>query len=180
MPSQRPIFNRGLFGRANAEVCNLWTDSASMVSENAEGIRWATDQLQRVTPANTWLAKTTAAVQITPNRWKYRFEPFTINVTTALPVSVPGEFGKSPSTTNPEDYAYNIRELRNTSTTVDGSPLTTGASIGPVGSSVLENGQWNLQLLEGYVWMHVEYDIEGKSLFWFDATNPINCFQEQE
>jgi hypothetical protein len=28
--------------------------------------------------------------------------------------------------------------------------------------------------------MHVEYDIEGKSLFWFDATNPINCFQEQE
>lgn len=167
MSFQRPIFENGLFGKANRFVCNTWTDSAEMVANNAEGIRWAQDQLARTSTPDSWLAKLTAATLVSPNRWQYVFEPFTFNSVRAPVQLLAGTFGTGT-------LAVNLRETRNTATDVDGSPLPTGASIGPVGSSYI-GGSWATTSLAGYVHMHVEYDSTGAILYWFDAMNPTRC-----
>ncbi len=179
MSFQRPIFNKGLFGRANVSVCNLWTDSAEVVAQNTEGIAWATQQLVRGRIEESWLARLTEAVQIGPYRWKYRFEPFTIDLSNNLAVATnlqPGTFGSTLDTEH-HHYAFNIRELRNTADKLDGSLLNLGTSAGPVGSTYIGNDQWTLAGLQGYVHLHLEYDAQGKTLYWFDCPNPIECEQ---
>lgn len=181
MSFQRPIFHKGLFGAANATVCNSWTDSAEAVAQNADGIAWASQQVVSGRVEITWLAKLTEAVTLADNRWKYVFEPFTIALANSLAVPTPltsGTFGKWVGPPLHEKYAFNIRELRNTATAVDGTELTTGQTVGPVGSTWTTLGQvsgWSLINLQGYVWMHQEYSAEGLSLFWFDCPNPTRC-----
>ncbi len=167
MSFQRPIFENGLFGKANRFVCNTWTDSAEMVANNAEGIRWAQEQLAKASTPERWLAKITAASLLAPNRWEYTFEPFTYNVARNPVQLLTGTFGAGT-------LAVNIRETRNSATTVDGSPLPTGTSIGPVGSSYVA-GAWVTTSLAGYVEMHADYDSVGAVLYWFDAPNPTRC-----
>lgn len=180
MSFQRPIFNKGLFGRANASVCNAWMDSAETVAQNAEGIAWASDQLVRGRIVESWLAKLISATLIAPNRWKYQFEPFAINLiaNNAVPTNLQtGTFGANFDT-NHESLAFNIRELRNTATVIDGSPLPAGTTIGPVGSD-FNGSTWSVAGLAGYVLMNLEYDSRGYSLFWFDTPNPTACPPEQ-
>jgi hypothetical protein len=164
---QRPIFNSGLFGKANRFVCNAWTDSAEAVGENAEGIRWAQQQVVRGEVQDTFLAKLTVASLLSPNRWEYEFEGFLYGPTPArTPQQLAGTFALGVG-------ALNLRETRNTTTAIDGSPLPTGASIGPVGSSY--SGGWSTTNLAGYVWMHADYGSDGSLVYWFDAINPIKC-----
>jgi hypothetical protein len=179
---QRPIFNTGLFGRANASVCNAWTDAADAVSQNADGIAWASEQVVRGSVPETWLAKLTSAVSLGTNRWKYVFEPMTISLATnaATPQQLlAGTFGKTPAGPTHEQHAFNIRELRNTAAEIDGTVLATGQTIGPVGSTWTNLGGgaagWSLVNLAGYVLLHQEYSAEGLSLFWFDCVNPTRC-----
>lgn len=176
MSFQRPIFNKGIFGRANATVVNGWTDSAEMVSQNADGIAWASAQVVSGRIVETWLAKLLTALPIGANRWKYTFEPFAIqlNANNAVPVTlVAGTFGATLDGQH-HHHAFNIRELRNTAADIDGSPLNINTTIGPVGSSYAGNA-WQLLGLSGYVHMHLEYDSEGRSLYWFDCPNPVQC-----
>lgn len=175
MSFQRPIFNKGLFGRANASVCNAWMDSAETVAQNAEGIAWASDQLVRGRIVESWLAKLTSATAVPGQfyRWRYAFEPFAIdlNAGDALAAAFQlGTFGKSDGTS----YAVNIRELRNTQFELDGTPLVNGATAGPVGSR-FNIGVWATTPLEGYVQMNLDYDADGNALFWFDTPNPTAC-----
>jgi hypothetical protein len=174
---QRPIFQKGLFGAANAAVCNSWTDAAESVADHADGMAWASRQVVTGAVEVTWLAKLTEAVQIAANRWKYVYEPFTVALASSAAVPAPlqsGTFGKWVGPPAHEKYAFNIRELRNTATAIDGSPLAGGATIGPVGSTWSQNA-WTTTGMEGYVWMHQEYSAEGLSLFWFDCVNPTYC-----
>jgi hypothetical protein len=138
-----------------------------MVANNAEGIRWAQEQLAKASTPERWLAKITAASLLAPNRWEYTFEPFTYNVARNPVQLLTGTFGAGT-------LAVNIRETRNSATTVDGSPLPTGTSIGPVGSSYVA-GAWVTTSLAGYVEMHADYDSVGAVLYWFDAPNPTRC-----
>lgn len=167
MSFQRPIFENGLFGKANRFVCNTWTDSAEMVANNAEGIRWAQEQLAKASTPERWLAKITAATLISPNRWTYTFEPFTYSAARNPVALLAGTFGSGTA-------AINIRETRNTASAVDGSPLPTGATVGPVGSDYF-SGSWTTTPLAGYVEMHADYDSAGGVLYWFDAPNPTRC-----
>jgi hypothetical protein len=173
---QRPIFNKGLFGRANASVCNLWTDASETVAQNADGIAWATGQLVRGKIEEAWLAKLLTATLIAPNRWKYTFEPFLINNagSNAVPQALePGTFGSTLDAQN-HHHAFNLRELRNTAGAIDGSPLNAGTTIGPVGST-WSGSAWSLAGLAGYVHLHLEYDPTGRTLYWFDCPNPFQC-----
>ena len=38
MTFTRPIFSKGLFGKANRVVCNGWTEAASLTADNRQGI----------------------------------------------------------------------------------------------------------------------------------------------
>jgi hypothetical protein len=56
--------------------------------------------------------------------------------------------------------------------------LGVNVTIGPVGSQVdlqANPAQWKTTDLTGYVQMHVEYDNEGRTFYWFSEQNPIHC-----
>ena len=168
---QVPIFESGLFGKANSIVCNSWTDAARIVADNAEGIRWAQSQVVSGHVTTRFLAKITTATPmnmgagVLSNRWVYAGTAFKITPLNATMVPA-GDFGKFVD-------AVNIRELRNSSTQADGSPLVN-ASIGPVGSSYV-NGSWTLEQLAGYVELVADYDSNGGLKYWFDCPNPSAC-----
>lgn len=166
MTFQAPIFNSGLFGKANEFVCNAWTESSRAVAASAEGIEWAQQQVKRLNLPDVWLAKVTAASSLATNRWTYTFEPFAIDSSSAA-VSVSGTWGTGSG-------AINIRELRNTSTAIDGSPIPAGASIGPFGST-WSGSAWSTTSLAGYCEMHTEYRDDGSVLYWFSEINPSRC-----
>lgn len=164
---QVPIFESGLFGKANSIVCNSWTDAARIVAENAEGIRWAQSQVVGGHVTLRFLAKITSAASLAPNRWLYTGTA--MQLTSTYATSVPsGSFGTFSA-------AINLRELRNTSTMVDGS-LLDGATIGPVGSEYVDaDDAWKLTGLEGYVEMVADYNSSGGLVYWFDCVNPSVC-----
>lgn len=162
---QNPIFEKGLFGAANESVCNWWTETSRIVSENTEGIRWAQQQVVGGHVTTRFLAKITSATLLAPNRWLYSGTAFQITSTYAT--SVPsGSFGTFSS-------AVNIRELRNTATLADGS-LLDSATIGPVGSEYVDDA-WSLTGLAGYVEMVADYNSSGGLVYWFDCANPSAC-----
>jgi hypothetical protein len=166
MTYQDPIFERGLFGKANAFVVNAWGNAARAASDYAEGMEWAQRQVVSGAVTETWLAKCTTATLLAPNRWRYAFEDFDIT-SAAAPLTNSNTFGEGTQ-------AINIRELRNTAGAIDGTPIPTGATVGPVGS-VWNGTAWTTTNLEGYVWMHATYDTTGGTLFWFDTPNPVRC-----
>lgn len=168
MSYQTPIFESGLFGKANRFVCNGWTESAQAVAANAQGLEWAQQQVVQGSVPDRWLAKLTAAFSISTDRWVYTFEPIAINS------------GNQPvqlftfSTWGKGQGAINLRELRNDGSQVDGSPKPTGSSIGPVGSLYVSNA-WTTSNLSGYVQIHLDYTTSGGVLFWFSEPNPVRC-----
>jgi hypothetical protein len=162
---QVPIFESGLFGKANSIVCNSWTDAARIVAENAEGIRWAQSQVVGGHVTLRFLAKITSATALAANRWTYAGTAMQLTSTNATSVPT-GSFGTFSA-------AVNIRELRNTTTLSDGTLLDT-ASIGPVGSEYVDNA-WKLTGLEGYVEMVADYNSSGGLVYWFDCVNPSVC-----
>ena len=168
MSYQTPIFESGLFGKANRFVCNGWTQSAQAVSANAEGIEWAQRQVVQGSVPERWLAKLTAATSIGSDRWSYTFEPFGINSINAPAGLI------SASTWGKGTGALNLRELRNDGNQVDGSPKPSGSTIGPVGS-VYSGSAWTITNLAGYVEIHLDYNTSGGVLYWFSEPNPVRC-----
>ena len=166
MTFQAPIFNSGLFGKANEFVCNAWTEASRSVSASAEGIEWAQRQVAKSDLPDRWLAKVTAASSAGTNKWTYTFEPFVID-SGGAPASVSGTWGTGTG-------AINIRELRNSGSEIDGSPIPAGASIGPFGST-WSGTAWSTTSLSGYTEMHSDYRSDGSVLFWFDGINPTRC-----
>lgn len=166
MSYQQPIFDSGLFGKANRFVVNGWTEAAVSVSEHSEGMRWAQDQVKRAQVQTRYLAKITTATVLAVNRWRY--DGVALEITSAAGPSVAsGTFGTFAG-------AINLRELRNDGSTIDGSPIPAGASIGPVGSTY-SGAAWSTSGLAGYVEMVVAYDSSGGLLYWFDCINPSRC-----
>lgn len=177
MSYQVPIFESGLFGKANRFVCNSWTASAQAVAQNAEGIEWAQQQLIKPNIPLRWFARVTEATLIYPNRWKYKFEPFAIRETVGNVPMSPVPLVQQP--VNEKIWgagvgAINLREIDNTSSIIDGSPLPGGASIGPVGSRYV-NGAWTTLAISGCVEINLDYLDDGQVLYWFASPNPVKC-----
>ena len=164
MTFQAPIFESGLFGKANRFVCNSWTQSAQLVAENAEGLDWAQRQLVKGSVPTAWLARVTAATPYGANRWLYTFEAVVLTAAHGVQAAS-GTWGKGTN-------AVNIREITNTSNTADGSPVPAGATIGPVGSTY--SSGWTFTL-NGIVQMNLSYDAAGNAAWWFSAPNPVRC-----
>jgi hypothetical protein len=167
MSHQQPIFEQGLFGKANGFVCNAWTESSNIVSMHEEGIAWAQAQVRAGSIETRFLAKLTAATPISANRWLYSGVALAITAAHG-PTGITGSFGTF--TLN----AINLRELRNTASAADGSPLPSGASIGPVGST-WANSAWSTTVLEGYCEVTAAHDTSGGVFHWFDCPNPTRC-----
>lgn len=165
MSFQAPIFESGLFGKANRFVCNSWTQSSQLVSENAEGLEWAQGQMHRGRVPERWLARVTKATALGSDRWLYDFEAVVLTPQHGAQ-AVTGSFGKGTG-------AINLREIGNNGTTVDGSPKPSGATIGPVGSS-WSGSAWSLTL-SGHVQMNLVYDSTGAAAWWFSEPNPVRC-----
>ena len=178
MSHQQPIFHDGLFGKANAFVCNSWQQSANAVSANAEGIEWAQRQVVAGISVRKFLAKITGATEISGAtfRWTYSFEPFTIDGSASwLAETVDSSFG---SASGGFDQAINFRELRNDDAYIDGSPTGGTIEAGPFGSRY-ENDAWTEELA-GYCEMTVSHRSDGKVLFWFSEPNPVRCIPQSE
>lgn len=167
MTYEWPIFTEGLFGKANASVCNAWTQSARIVLSSTEAIDWASRAKDAYVHPDRWLAKITAATLISGpgNRWSYTFEPFEISGTSSVAVAGTGQTGTG---------ALNLREIVNTTTIADGSPLATGVTIGPVGS-IYSGSAWSTTGLLGYVEMNTAHKADGSVLYWFSSPNPGRC-----
>ena len=184
MSFQRPIFNTGLFGRANESVCNGWTDAAEAVQLHAEGLSWAQGQIHRASTPEQWLARLVAAYLVGTNQWRYSFQAVQID-SSALPgvSDLSGTWGSTDTSSAvgaaPQNYAFNIRELYNTGTTVDAIPLPLGADVGPVGAP-FSNGAFGTTGLTAVVLMHGGYASDGKAQYWFSSPNPISCQQEEQ
>jgi len=174
MTYMRPIFSQGLFGKANRVVCNGWTEAASSVGTNKQGIEWAQRQLVRGTVIAQALCTLESCVAWTgaTNRWRY-----------SLKLWVPDPFvagGIAQPTDDRFTYteAVNIREWHNVAGLADCNDLSAPtSSIGPVGS-VYAAGAWPLSPLSAKVHVWVVYDRKGIVFPYFDRPNPIHCESE--
>lgn len=168
MSTQRPIFQQGLLGAANREVCNLWTDGAEIARDGADALEWARAQMVGFRTSDAWLAKITSATLLSTNRWTYSGSAFNLDGSHA-PIASTDSYGAFTG-------ALNLREIRNAAGVVDGSPLPAGASVGPVGSVWdTATSAWTTTGLAGYVWMRRAYRTNGADLVYFDTPNPGKC-----
>lgn len=174
MSHQQPIFNTGLFGKANHIVCNQWTESASTVAANVEGIAWAQQQVVGAFSIRKFLAKVVSASSIGDNRWVYGFVPFAIDGTS--PIVLDGTFGNS-SAGQVQQIAINLREMTNDLGWIDGSPTDGNIDAGPFGS-YYEGTEWVMDA--GYCEMTIANKKDGSALFWFSEPNPIRCISQSE
>jgi hypothetical protein len=165
MTYEWPIFTEGLYGKANASVCNAWTQSARIVLSSAEALDWANRTKDGFDQPDRWLAKVTVATGISSNRWSYTFVPVIISGTTTANLSGTGQAGSG---------ALNLREMNNTTILADGSPLASGVTIGPVGST-WGGSSWSTSSLTGIVEMNVEHKADGSVAYWFSSPNPGRC-----
>lgn len=163
-----PIFSGGIFGKANAAVCNSWTDAARFASDSQEPMRWALTQSRKSLVVARATCTITAASLVGANKWEY-----TISLWTPT-----GSGGLTPNASDQWFTATNCRNLRevfNDGSTVDGMDISSPpATIGPVGSSFI-SGSWIVSNLKAVAEVSIIYDTAGKAYPYFDRPNPIRC-----
>jgi hypothetical protein len=170
MSNQRPIFNSGLYGKANRTVMNAFMESADTLSVNQGAIDWAyRASMPEAFTTRTFLARIQTASVITASaRWSY-------SGTEAVLLSASPWHENVSGTEYNFSGALNIRELFNSSTLVDGMDISSPAStIGPVGSS-WSGTAWTTGSLAAVVVMTVAYTKTGGISYYFDRPNPIRC-----
>ena len=170
MSNQRPIFNSGLYGKANRTVMNAFMDSAETLAANQPAIDYAyRASMPEAFATRTFLARIQTATAITAGRWSYAG-------TEAVLLSVSPWHETVTGTQYDFTGALNLREIFNTSgTDIDGMDLTTPAStVGPVGSAYV-SAAWATTSLEALVIMTVSYTKTGAVSYYFDRPNPIRC-----
>ena len=173
MSYSQPLFHGGMYGKANAVVCNGWQSAANATQRYSEAMQWADQQVIKGQIVTQGLCTVVSASLISgaSNRWQYTIKIFT-------PAGVLGT-GITLSTTDSR-FSYtncrNIREEHNTATHVDGMDIATtpAATVGPVGSKYVGSA-WTITSLEAKVMVYVVYDSQGKAYPFFDRANPIRC-----
>jgi hypothetical protein len=170
MSNQRPIFNSGLYGKANRTVMNAFMDSADALAANQPAIDYAyRASMPEAFATRTFLARIQTATLITAGRWSYAG-------TEAVLLSASPWHENVTGTQYDFTGALNLREIFNTSgTDIDGMDFTTPAStVGPVGSSYV-SAAWATTSLEALVIMTVSYTKTGAVSYYFDRPNPMRC-----
>lgn len=171
MTYTRPIFSKGLFGKANRVVCNGWTEAAALTADNRQGIEWAQRQLVTGTVIAQALCTVNSAAPWPGgvNRWLYDIQLWIPDPLVA------GGIGQAADSRFTYTQAVNIREWHNVAGVADCNDLTAPlASIGPVGSRYTA-GAWPITALEAKVHVWVVYDRKGLVFPYFDRPNPLRC-----
>lgn len=170
MSNQRPIFNSGLYGKANRTVMNAFMESADTLAVNQGAIDYAyRASMPEPTQSRTFLARLQTATVVTAGcRWSYAG-------TEAVLLSASPWHENVTGTQYNFTGAFNLRELFNTSSTdIDGMNISSPAStVGPVGSYY--STEWVIDGLEALVIMTVSYTKTGAAAYYFDRPNPIRC-----
>ena len=162
-----PIFSSGIMGKANARICNAWTDAARFASENEEPVRWAAAQSKKSLVVARALCKITAASLSSTNQWNYTTELWAPTGSGGLTLPTDSWFASTA--------CKNIREQFNDASTVDGMDISNPpATIGPVGS-IYTGGAWTVSNLKAVAEVSITYDTAGKAYAYFDRPNPIRC-----
>lgn len=171
MSNQRPIFNSGLYGKANRTVMNAFMDSADTLAANQSAIDYAyRASMPEPMQSRTFLARiTTASSLIGGAQWSYSGTEAVMLNATPWVESVSG-------TGNTFSGAMNLRELFNTgSTYIDGMSLASpSATVGPVGSH-WDGTAWTTGSLEAVTIMTVSVCKNGIVTYYFDRPNPMRC-----
>ena len=170
MSDQRPIFNSGLYGKANRVVMNGLIDAAEAFQQHRDGIEWATlasapDRFS----TRYFLGRVTSATAISgaSNRWTYSGVPIVILADHSV--------ASVNDTSDQFSGAMNLREAFNQSTKVDGMDTTSPAvSTGPVGSS-WNGSAWSTSSLQAVMLIGVTLNTDGTPRYFFDRPNPIRC-----
>ena len=170
MSNQRPIFNSGLYGKANRTVMNAFMESADTLAVNQGAIDYAyRASMPEAFATRTFLARIQTATVITAGcRWSYAGTESVLLSASPWHETVTG-------TQYDFTGAINLREIFNSSSTdIDGMDLTSPAStVGPVGSYY--SSGWVTTSLEALVVMTVAYTKTGAAAYYFDRPNPIRC-----
>jgi len=170
MSNQRPIFNAGLYGKANRVVMNDMMDGTEFTQNN----QFATEYAYRASMPNPYeprkfLARLTTATAISGGRWSYAGTAAVMLVSSPYSeiISAGGETFTG---------AINLREVFNSSgTDIDGMNFTSpAATVGPVGS-FFDVSAWATTGLEALVEITVVYAKTGEPMFYFDRPNPLRC-----
>jgi hypothetical protein len=169
---QRPIFNSGLYGKANRVVMNGLVDAAEAFQQHRDGIEWATlasapDRFS----TRYFLGRVTSATAIsgTHNRWTYSGVP----IVTLADHSVASINDSSDQFSN----AINLRECFNEAQLVDSMNTVTpgpGFTVGPVGS-VWTGSTWSTSDLKAVMLIGVTLNTNGSPRYFFDRPNPSRC-----
>lgn len=171
MSHQRPIFQSGLFGKANQIVLNNLLDVADTVQQYQAGlINSQGGILEDRQVVRSFLAKLSTATPIGSYRWSYAGKKcvFSFGSTTVVNDSADDFSG-----------ALNLRELFNTTNPVDGmNPTEPDVSVGPVGSTYSGCNEWSTANLEAVVVMYVTVSTNGSVVYYFDRPNPVRCLED--
>jgi len=171
MSYSQPLFHGGMYGKANAVVCNGWQSAANATQRYGEAMQWADQQIIKGQIVTQGLCEVNSATVISSNRWNYTIKMWT-------PAGVLGTGITLSSTDSRFSYTNcrNIREEHNTATLVDGMNISTApaATVGPVGSTYVSSA-WTTTELTAKVMVFVVYDSFGKAYPYFDRPNPLRC-----
>lgn len=175
MATQQPIFTRNFYGGLNRFVMNDWSQAASAVRENSQGIAHAQRSAFAGQVVSVGLCQIVSATAIAGAgyRWTYSVKLWHPPPLTGAGITV-------AATDDRFTYAscINLREYHNTPTLVD--CVTVAAlpadQFGPVGY-VFQGGAWTLPEGGGNakVEVHVVYDTGGNAYAYFDRPNPYRC-----
>lgn len=176
MSFQRPIFDLGLYGKANHEFLNGLSDTRDFVLQNFEAIRWADLEMRKCPNEIRWflgVARTAHPMAGQTNRWTYDGYPI---VTSPVSGSQYPQMNWEASNGQEDQFknAINLREMFNDANFVDGVS-TTNLSVGPVGSQKLTSGAWSTSELKNIVVMGTFLNKDGSPLYFFSAPNAIAC-----
>lgn len=177
MSHQRPIFQNGLYGKANQIVMNGLLDAADAVVANSPGI-YAAQQLllEQRQSLRCFLARleTATAVGGLPGQyhtWTYAGRPWVLS---HLGVGSPGSFVNDSA--DAFSAAINLRELFNYDNPLDGmDPSAPGVVAGPVGSKWMAANVWSTANLQAVVLMYTTTTSNGTPIYFFDRPNPVRC-----
>ena len=171
MSYSQPLFHGGMYGKANAVVCNGWQQAANATNRFGEAMRWADDAMARGQVVTSALCEITAAALMggNVNRWTYSVQLWTPPPPLGAGIAVPTDARFTYTT------CRNLREEYNDSAYVDGMSTSSPIiSIGPVGSEW--NGTvWTTTNLKAKVMVYVVYNSAGNPYPFFDRPNPLRC-----
>lgn len=164
-----PMLSSTPLGPLTREAAQAQLHGAALARDNAEAIGAAAREL--VPPPRLprrFLAKLTAAEPIDgeDNQWTYTGQA-AVRKSDGTAVLVEDEWGLF-------ENGINLDEYGNTATVVAGCPLPTGATIGPVGSTLVE-GTWTTEGLDALVMVDVDYLEDGSPVVFFSRANPGAC-----